>query len=260
MLNKKTQRSILFGLICAGALGSLATFYGFSIIYGTGDKSTYTNTGNKGYNTNDTKEQESAIGNWVTRDAGGFFTMWLVIIGFGQAGLFIWQLNLMREGVADAKKAADTASEAAKTANASVEIARAEFNATHRPHLIVRDVCLDGNNIAYLLINKGDAKATIVESWIMDEYIPKNGGLRPLRSYGHDCLKRLNFAVGEMKDLTYCPKQALNFFSSMELYFVGTIVYSDGAGQRRRTVFRRRWDVERQGFVSLGDPDQEYSD
>lgn len=148
----------------------------------------------------------------------------------------------------------------AEAAHKSAELARAEFNAAHRSHLIVKDVCLDGDNIAYLLINNGTAEATIVESWIMVEYIHPDGVLRPLRSYGYDCLGRLHFAVGEVKDRTYFPPQPLNFFCDNILYFVGTIVYSDSAGHRRRTVFRRRWDTKRQGFFSVGDPDQEYSD
>jgi hypothetical protein len=148
----------------------------------------------------------------------------------------------------------------AEAAHRTAALAREEFNATHRPHLNIRDVCLDGKNIAYLLINNGTAEATIVESWIMVEYVPGNEILRPLRSYGHDCLGRLHFAVGEVKDRTYFPPQPLNFFCDNILYFVGTIVYSDPAGHRRRTVFRRRWDTDRQGFFSVDDPDQEYSD
>jgi hypothetical protein len=147
----------------------------------------------------------------------------------------------------------------AEAAHKSAEVARAAFNATHRPHLILRDVCLDGENIAYLLINNGTAEATIVESWITVEYVHPNGVFRPLRSYGHDCLGRLHFAVGEVKDRTYSPSQPLEFFGNV-LYFVGTIVYSDSAGHRRRTVFRRRWDTDQQGFFSVDDPDQEYSD
>ena len=86
------------------------------------------------------------------------------------------------------------------------------------------------------------------------------GILRPLRSFGYDDLKALHFAVGEMKDMTYRPPQAIDFFKAGDLDFTGTIVYADRTGQRRRTVFRRRWDVERQGFCRLADPDQEYSD
>jgi hypothetical protein len=205
--------------------------------------------------------EEETWWQWATTDPIAAFTLLLAVVAVGQALLFVWQLVYMRRGIDEAGIAANAAKDAAKAAVELNEISSREFNATHRPHLIMRDVCLDGNDILYLLINKGDAEATIVESWIMVEYVPKNKSLRPLRSYGHDCLGQLHFAVGQMIDRTYTPREPLNFFSSMELDFVGTIVYADRENQRRRTVFRRRWDVDTQGFRRLiNDPDQEYSD
>jgi hypothetical protein len=39
--------------------------------------------------------EPSPFGNWITHDATGFFTSWLVIVALGQAGLFVWQLRYM---------------------------------------------------------------------------------------------------------------------------------------------------------------------
>jgi len=158
----------------------------------------------------------------------------------------------------------------------AIKLARDEFNATHRPLMIVRDVCLDGNKIAYLLINKGDAPAIIVESWIMAEFVPDETVKRPLRSSGHSDLGQLTFAVGEIRDLTYRIPGEIDFFIRFpdakrigiedrppmrgDLHFTGTIIYADSSGQRRRSVFRRRWDDNRKGFYGVDDPDREYSD
>jgi len=54
-----------------------------------------------------------------------------------------------------------------------------------------------------MLTNVGATSATIVESWIMAEFIEQDGAITPLRSFGHDDLGRLTFAGAETKDLIY---------------------------------------------------------
>lgn len=51
---------------------------------------------------NEAHIEPSSFGDWITHDASGFFTAWLVVVGFGQAGLFVWQLFYMRRGMNDA--------------------------------------------------------------------------------------------------------------------------------------------------------------
>src|SRR5262245_39808985 len=41
---------------------------------------------------------------WLTKDAAGFFTFLLVVVGGVQVGLFYWQLRYMRTGMEDASK------------------------------------------------------------------------------------------------------------------------------------------------------------
>jgi hypothetical protein len=100
--------------------------------------------------------------------------------------------------------------------------------------------------------------------------------IRPLRSEGHDDLKSLTFAAGEIQELTYEVPGEIGAFImvpdmmrigiedeppiSGDFYFTGAILYSDDAGTKRRSVFRRRWDHGRKGFYRLDDPDQEYAD
>jgi len=205
------------------------------------------------------------------------FTGGLVAVGGSQALLFLWQLKIMRESLVDAKKAADTASETAKAANASVEVARDEFFSTHRPHLTIRDIVIEGGNFVFLLINKGESEAIIVESWIFTEYIIDKKRIRPLLSSGHDDLGRLSLGIGEIKSVSWplgeidfnirypragkaVKNRDLTSFPLGEAHLAITIVYTDSQGHKRRSVFRRRWNVENERFERLDDPDQEYSD
>jgi hypothetical protein len=51
---------------------------------------------------------------WLTKDAAGFFTFLLVVVGAFQVGLFYVQLRLIRESLTPAKEAADAARAAAE--------------------------------------------------------------------------------------------------------------------------------------------------
>lgn len=53
-----------------------------------------------------TNQPESFSWNWLTRDGVVFFTFILCSIAAVQAGLFLWQLKLMRDGMDDARKVA----------------------------------------------------------------------------------------------------------------------------------------------------------
>jgi hypothetical protein len=52
---------------------------------------------------------DSHASEWLTKDAAGFFTFALVVVGVLQAALFFVQLKLIRESLAPAKEAADAA-------------------------------------------------------------------------------------------------------------------------------------------------------
>jgi hypothetical protein len=60
-------------------------------------------------------------GTWLTKDAAGFFTFALVIVGVLQAALFFVQLRLIRQSLTDAKTAADAATEGAAAARLNAE-------------------------------------------------------------------------------------------------------------------------------------------
>lgn len=83
-------------------------------------------------------ERSLTVATWAL----AFVTLMLVLIAAGQAVLFLWQLDLMREGVDDAKKAAEGAretaaatAEVASAAQKSAETGRLALVALERPWL-----------------------------------------------------------------------------------------------------------------------------
>jgi hypothetical protein len=122
-----------------------------------------------------------------------------------------------------------------------------QYFAAHRPRLVLKDIHLEKRQIFYILTNVGDTKATIVEGWIQVESWVNDAPLRPLRSAGHFDLKGCVFDGGEIKDLTYDLPAQFAFSSGSIIikdeYFAGTIIYEDELGIKRRSVFRRRWNL-----------------
>lgn len=79
----------------------------------------------------------STFGDWITNDAAGFFTFWLVIVGIGQAGLFVWQLRYMRKSLTDAQLLAEAAKASADTAKEQVAITKMGIIDLERAYLAV---------------------------------------------------------------------------------------------------------------------------
>ena len=112
--------------IAAVALAFLALF-GF-LVFQAGVASRYQPAAAQSAQKSDEGEQghiePRSFGNWITHDAAGFFTAWLVIVGFGQAGLFVWQLLYMRQGMKDATMVAQAAQASAETAKEQVALTK----------------------------------------------------------------------------------------------------------------------------------------
>jgi hypothetical protein len=85
-------------------------------------------------------QPERSLWNWLTHDAAGFFTLWLVIVGGGQIGLFYWQLRLIKITADDAKRAGIAAERAADATAASVELARQTAVRQLRAYVSVQSV------------------------------------------------------------------------------------------------------------------------
>lgn len=81
--------------------------------------------------------QSGGFWNWITHDAAGFFTLCLVAVGLGQAGLFVWQLRIMRDGIVDARIAAEAAKASAETAREQVAVTKMGVIDLERAYLAI---------------------------------------------------------------------------------------------------------------------------
>jgi hypothetical protein len=192
------------------------------------------------------------------------YTLWLTtftgILAFATVGLGIATVGLYAAGEKQFRLAQD------------------EFISSHRPRVILRDVIWEGYaDIHYTLVNIGETRATIIESWVLVEFVQQGFAVRPLRSFGHDDLGRIVLSAGEMREFTCAVPGELSVAMKYpdirrigidgkepvfgERYFTGTIVYIDDTGIRRQSVFRRIRDDKSRSFVRLANErDQEYAD
>jgi hypothetical protein len=157
---------------------------------------------------------------------------------------------------------------------AQVRQGRAEFNATHRPQISVREVMwamqeMDGGEIStddsimFILSNCGRNSCTIVESAFQLTSGAMHG--RTIRTRRHNHLGPVTLAVGEFRVLNYEIVSEEEAFTAGArtlgaCYFRGTIVYEDPAKVRRRFVFNRMCEKGSDRFVPTGDPEDEFTD
>jgi hypothetical protein len=66
-------------------------------------------------------QQGESLRHWMTHDAAGFFTLWLVVVGGAQLVLFWVQLKYIRQSLNDAKIAANAAKLSADAAKRSAD-------------------------------------------------------------------------------------------------------------------------------------------
>jgi hypothetical protein len=165
----------------------------------------------------------------------------LAVVGIVTSGLTLWQIRL----------------------------ARAEFLASNRPKLVVRNVIRDNGaeKFAFLLINKGKAACTVVESVIV---LRANVDDVPIISdtEGINDIGRLRFDQGKARRIEVEPKSEgeevgqtafdLGFLESYKIR--GVIIYEDDVGIRRRTVFTRILKKGKDVFERVDEPDADYAD
>ncbi|RXH19513.1 hypothetical protein [Bradyrhizobium guangzhouense] len=85
----------------------------------------------------ETPDTELLGSTWLTKDAAGFFTFGLVVVGVGQAILFFFQLHFMRQGMDDATLAAKAAQASAETAKEQVALTKVGIIDLERAYLAV---------------------------------------------------------------------------------------------------------------------------
>jgi hypothetical protein len=202
----------------------------------------------------------------IKTDPVDLLTLGLLVVATAQAALFVWQLGLIQSGLKDTKHAAEAALQAAN-------IARQEFNATHRPKIRIHfiefrrvphkgDDDWDRIGARFLCFNIGEAPAQTIEV---------RGEIKAVADLPINVqrllIKTLPVVVsGEkfifdihsdwlVRELVSREKQGLPSFKCM-----GTIVYSDGNGTRRETAFCRELNISASGesWVKVGGPQYEY--
>lgn len=192
-----------------------------------------------------------------------WLTMALVIANF-----FLWQ----------------TTRTAANAARDSIKLAREEFNASHRPRLVVRRVQLRFDpeknqcGINFVVANVGDSIATNLRGLINIKVIDA----QQMRSFEYESMPKYEGNWTDLSKLiattTASPdlkggQRAFIFIQFDELtedsmsiirqgarvlYFYGVIDYQDQEGRRRDMAFFRTYQSLPNNFVSKDDPDYEY--
>lgn len=278
------DRVIIFSIIgiVAWAIIGLPVVYSIA----PSDHPPHSEANGKGANKGDEHNQESGAWDWLTHDAAGFFTFWLVVVGGFQLGLFAWQLWLIRKSLDDTKGAAEAAKDAAGASKAQVELARQEFHSAHRPRIRIKNIWLhaplkagDPVAIDMLLVNVGDAKAFIFSVGTdfnvisPDAQLP--GNLEPPRILqDFDCGMGITIRIDDIRSRHPFDDERISAINkgTKILCCFGSVEYFDtgppGNRRIRRTSFYRVFKPAAHEVGGMGrfifpkqpDPDYEYED
>jgi hypothetical protein len=116
-------------------------------------------------------QREVTLWIWLTHDAAGFFTSLLAAIAAAQAGLFVWQLKLIRRTLADTKQAADAARDSAEAAKESVDLSRQTSERQLRAYVLI-----DGGSIVLVHTEAG-------RKFLKVDVLAKNYGQTPAYNF-----------------------------------------------------------------------------
>jgi hypothetical protein len=131
-----------------------------------GQQATQQGVAHQGSNTQ-SPDPDLAGSTWLTKDAAGFFTFVLVVVGGFQALMFLVQLRYMRKGMEDATTAAKAAKISADAAIKSAEVAERSLTELERPWIFVFNLSRPSNEfrddffVEYTIANYGKMPAII---------------------------------------------------------------------------------------------------
>ena len=163
---------------------------------------------------------------------------------------------------------------------ASVKLAREEFNATHRPKIVVRPVKLDlttrdarGSEtatVSWNIVNTGTAPATIVDANATLKITAERLPALPEYDDAHTEVAHTNLLPGVSQPMVtrfqakydgwFDLFEAAQQESSSTIYLFGYVQYVDAARRIRETCFCRKYDHDTQRFTAADDPNYEYED
>jgi hypothetical protein len=152
---KRLERPILLPLALC-----LVLAFGFAIGWSSRCQPSKAEAKEKGSHSNQYKCEESSFWDWMTHDEAGFFTFWLVVIGFSQAGLFVWQLGFMRATVEAIERQSGIANRA--------------LMATHRPKIGIRHLEFDTTRV---MSQQAEATLVVVNKGASPAYFRKANGI-----------------------------------------------------------------------------------
>jgi hypothetical protein len=157
-----------------------------------------------------------------------------------------------------------------------------EFDATHRPRLIVRSVSLEpvarrrpgdpdnvrqlGHDIHYQVVNVGDTRATITHSSTVERFLVKPQAWTPGNDlYEPNLTEAITLDSGETwivkadADLLYQSLDA-PALRQQSAFFLGYIEYIDPANVKRRTSFLRVFNPQSDQFYAPENKEYDYAD
>jgi len=205
-------------------------------------------------------------GNWLTKDAAGFFTFALVIVGVLQAALFFVQLKLIRESLSPAKEAADAAK---LNAQAVVDAERAYlFVAVGADVVTVMEKALtfafasDADNlppfgfkISYAFQNYGRTPAIIREishgACIAPDLPIERTYSHVIHLPSHLLASNKETAAIKVDDVPKITGAIAKSIDDTEntFWFYGTVTYDDMFGWRRTFNFVWHYGAVSEGFT-----------
>jgi hypothetical protein len=154
------QRGSIFGAVIVAIVfaASLSMTPQSQEIQGTPSKQSATNIGSD-------RPEGKSFWNRIINDPMNMLTLGLLIVGGGQALLFLWQLRLIRAGLADTKEAADGAKKSADISSEYLLLSKRTAERQLRAYIGVKTASVvshdEGNNfeVEVELINAGQTPA-----------------------------------------------------------------------------------------------------
>jgi hypothetical protein len=228
--------------IFLGCFLTVAVFAAGMTIESARNQPSQPNTTTQSASSNQDHKEESTVRNWIFHDAAGFFTAWLVMVGFAQAGLFLWQLRYMGKGMKDATIAARAAQRSAVATIAQAKVARDSAIKLQRPYIFVFGVSellatTTEFYVNYTVANYGAIPA-ILEDVFVGFIFSDRGALDvPSRIWDdHDLSIGPIFEASEKRG-------PLAEFVPNGIATGGSIVVPDGSGGFERARTLPDWDV-----------------
>jgi hypothetical protein len=113
------------------------------------------------------------------------FTLGLVIVGVIQAGLFLWQLYLIRASLSEAKESSKAAADSASVAKQSIELARGTAEHQLRAYIFTEKIVVTeiapAPRIRITFKNGGATPAYDIAVWITTFIAPEDISEEPAR-------------------------------------------------------------------------------